>query len=654
MIKKIINKKTLFILLIMISILFSNLKVNSEDTNINVTNPPQQENITDRTVFALEDNITDSIINNDNSDVNPDNQDDNSSLSGNANSSLGENNNNNSIVTDVNNESVDNNSLSDYTNTSHVENNNSIVSELNNEPDNSSKNDSHSETEIYTPLGEDDSSDSSNLFDTNPNNTYDNSSNDSILESIQKINLYDGGKLQFKGIPEDYKDKIKKFESVKSLSEKEVIINSTQDLNQSIIVYTDIPEISKNQKSSLQIYWVTGNQNIDLEDIEFYDSNNDSLYDRISWTVPHLSEQVFEIRINYSVDKNDSNTILSLGLIGPSVNSIVENPINFRFNLSYYDLSKLTCSLGIDGYSDIRTINASVENLTLVWNNPLANGNHNWIFSCFDITNNTINSTLSGSFLVNESFGLVIPYITYFPGENVSLIINSKGNETRIELIYPNSSRISLPSIINQNNPQNYLISSDSLQIPGNYILNITTDYFEKPYSFTGNFSVSKIQLNSNKDHINENQTITLNEYANSPIEKISWYLLDFGDNYQDYSLNYENNILDKSLQHTYNHAGNYSLNLTLRIGSRSYTTSKIIFVNQSLDRIPPTISLYFPENGDIIKNDSINFSFSAFDNIRLSNCTFEIYNTTGDLGVLIYSKTNLNQNNSIQNISIS
>ena len=54
---------------------------------------------------------------------------------------------------------------------------------------------------------------------------------------------------------------------------------------------------------------VNENQKIPVK--EFLDSDENSLYDTISWEVPHLSEQVFEIIIK-AVESKSSNESESL------------------------------------------------------------------------------------------------------------------------------------------------------------------------------------------------------------------------------------------------------------------------------------------------------------------------------------------------------
>ncbi len=61
-----------------------------------------------------------------------------------------------------------------------------------------------------------------------------------------------------------------------------------------VLAYTNIPEIFKvGQESKIKIKW----QNENDQDVTFhaYDTNNNGKLDYVEWTVPHLSEQTFEI-----------------------------------------------------------------------------------------------------------------------------------------------------------------------------------------------------------------------------------------------------------------------------------------------------------------------------------------------------------------------
>lgn len=80
---------------------------------------------------------------------------------------------------------------------------------------------------------------------------------------------------------------------------KQVIVSDpSTDPNQpqltNVLAFTTIPEIFKvGQEDKIQVKW----QNNNNQDVEFkaYDLNNNGKLDYIEWTVPHLSEQIFNI-----------------------------------------------------------------------------------------------------------------------------------------------------------------------------------------------------------------------------------------------------------------------------------------------------------------------------------------------------------------------
>jgi len=51
------------------------------------------------------------------------------------------------------------------------------------------------------------------------------------------------------------------------------------------------------RNKSIKLYWVKNETRELFSDVEYYDTNDNGLIDRIQWVVPHLSNQTFEIEI---------------------------------------------------------------------------------------------------------------------------------------------------------------------------------------------------------------------------------------------------------------------------------------------------------------------------------------------------------------------
>jgi uncharacterized delta-60 repeat protein len=86
-----------------------------------------------------------------------------------------------------------------------------------------------------------------------------------------------------------------KTEELLSSTKKKIIISSD-------IHYTDIRTETQlpgeYPEEAIDLYWTTGNKKELVNDIEYIDADSDSLIDAIGWTVPHLSNQTYELEIN--------------------------------------------------------------------------------------------------------------------------------------------------------------------------------------------------------------------------------------------------------------------------------------------------------------------------------------------------------------------
>ena len=479
-----------------------------------------------------------------------------------------------------------------------------------------------------------------------------------VNQTKEKIKLicYKNSEKSFEGKVDKNIDchQIEKKE-IESGDKKRVIIKSDKHIEDSIIIYTDIPEIPKNKKSAVKIYW-KNNNNKEITQINFYDKNNNGLFDRISWVVPHLSEQIFEIIINFTTHTLSSE--IEINVTSPKQGEVVKNPIEFKIDINYTNLSNLNCHLFIDSkYPE--TINFSVENKSIIWPHDLKDGPHNWIVECIDI-NTSNKKAVNGTFIINESYCVQLNNKIYLLNdtEEIKINISSKNNaNVTIELTNPDNTIHKLVS--NEQISSPYIINRSLITKRGLYKVNISFNNLKKPYSIIKNFSVVELQLTLNNNEITTNEEINITLAICSPIEPISSATLYFGDGDEKTFNNIGSTDFTKTIAHSYEEPGDYTLNLTANIDERWFTIKKNgIHVNSSengRDDEDPEIELISPEDNAVIHTQEIFFSYRATDNVKVANCTFELYNNSGPFGSLEYSQTNTNiSNNEIITIRLS
>lgn len=444
---------------------------------------------------------------------------------------------------------------------------------------------------------------------------------------------------------------IQKIEIEKEEGIKEVIIKSEEHVETPLTVYSDIPETPKDQKSSVKIYWKNENKEIEIK--EFIDEDKNGLYDRISWIVPHLSEQIFEIIITPYSEEDPLLTKIILEPLSPKMNEILTNPIEFQFNISYLNLTNVICNLSIDNSLSSATTNILPKEKSLPWPDSLEDGNHSWELLCLDRTNQSEENSISGKFTINENFSLSLENKIYLLGEEIKLKMNSNQESLKtIKIINPDS----ISYTVNNIKENSYTIDPSIINKEGIYKINVSFDNLEEIYVLEKNFSVAKIELDVQETEIETGEDTTISVNINSPGEKITSVILDFLDgqsNIDSYQIN--TNSFTKSFIHSYSQTGDYLPRVLVGIGGKTYTiTNQNIEVTSGEDSENPEITLISPKNSEIITKDSVTFSYKAEDNENLSSCTYELYNESGSFGKLEYTKTTNNlENNKIVEIPL-
>ena len=482
-----------------------------------------------------------------------------------------------------------------------------------------------------------------NPKETNPSKDYLDENSELQTENITYTSLHVRGKKEI-DVGEYNGMKITKDELEKSEIEKEVILSSEEHFEGYLRVYTSLTQESETKY--IRVYWKNQENleitNLEEFEVEYYDEDENGLVDRISWIVPHLSEQIFRVMIDLE-SSNESQENLLLNVSGPIGNT--RNPILFSINVNYS--KDFNCSLQVGGEFG-EYFNSNID-----YELELPNGNYNWGVVCLDPLNASITNTSLGSFSVNENFySSLIEGKLYF----LDLIQNKIQNPEIIFVNSSNPSNLSLQIIKNSNEivyTKNYLNSASIpmnetiLNSAGNYSLKATFSEISPNYVVLINFSVASANLLLNATSIKEGDSVKITANVNSPSEKINSALLSYGDgssNTDYYALNslQFNNVFTKK----YTQKGNYAPKLSLIIGGESFEIQKnglsVTEVPNPKDNDEPDITLLNPDPKEVIYVNSVNFSYKASDNVQLKNCTFKLYENCQSLTTCTTSESDL------------
>jgi len=511
---------------------------------------------------------------------------------------------------------------------------------------------------------------SHNKQETNENTELKENSNISEADKNPEINLPEenkevrkikttlsrNDKIELEGeIPENFDiNNIQKKEYIIDASKTGVIVSSEEHLEAPLTIYADIAKIKRSQTSSVRVYWVNEEKSVEITG--FYDLDEDGFYERISWVVPHLSEQTFEITINLEEGNSSSTEIIIDSLIVPQSNAPLNSSlVEFKFNISY-NLSLLTCNLEI-----LSNINTSIKNIEMSTTSSqetinLEDGLYSWHLLCSDEINNK-SASKSGNFEIKEGYDIYSNKEIYLLGEspiiniksnndkNVSIII-TKPNGENITKYTPGESNLNLaPSEINQR---------------GEYTILGLFDNLEENIYKTKKFQVIQMEINITNPNMKTNEDTEIKIGIYSPSPNIQFYELKFGDNSQgsiDSSLlSNPQNIVTRTITHKYSQEGIYTLNLTaITLGGQIFSIQRNgINITTQGDKINPEVTQTYPKNNEEINSNKVTFKYTPTDNIKLANCTFELYIYDGNSGKLDYEEKKSNpQNNTEIQISL-
>jgi len=130
-------------------------------------------------------------------------------------------------------------------------------------------------------------------------------------ENFVKVNITEQNYVSYSAeyeTPAPYKEEniIQSFILGKAYRKNVVVKSDFSDHYKNVKAYTNIPEELSKEKYIIRLYRVSGFSKIDLTDnidynVRLIDSDNNGLIDRIEWTVPMLSEEIFEVKASINI-----------------------------------------------------------------------------------------------------------------------------------------------------------------------------------------------------------------------------------------------------------------------------------------------------------------------------------------------------------------
>ncbi len=353
---------------------------------------------------------------------------------------------------------------------------------------------------------------------------------------------------------------------------KEVKLSSEDHLDNEFTYYSEIIEIENLKEKDIKIYWEENETFIDVS--ESFDNNENGLIDRISWIVPHLSNQTFIIMINLNKIESTNATAILLDVLSAPFGNVNKTEVYFNFSVVYYNSSLVVCNFNLEKEgSIIKSENFSIDSI-YGWN--LENGNYSWETLCNDINNDSIRNSTIRNFTINFDYTPIIEFnvdkTTIALGEivnftvNVSALVNSSINYT---LFYGD---VGIYAFFNENKKNVF-------------------DIRQHQYGNQGTFNVIlKVYFEGSNIPIERTKSILVN--AQNETEKPKIYLLEPSDN---------ENINGDNLNLSYRAYDNTNL---------SNCTLSIFYYNNS--QIGTLV--YSNINITIKNNDTVNISLEDFD----------------------------------------
>ena len=333
---------------------------------------------------------------------------------------------------------------------------------------------------------------------------------ESIEEEKSEITFvyYKGNKKEMETKLEEGEEiEIKKEEVLEEKGDwkKNVKIYSEEHFEKPVTVYSDI---SETELENIRIYW---KEEESFVDFQTYDEDQNGLIERVSWIVPHLSEQNFEIIIDFNLAEVQGENEILID-VSEAPNSSVTDPLaSFDFSISYYDVNSVSCNFSL---KNIEGIVESMQNLgaDLEFDLYIENGAHIWNLDCFDVNNLSVSSSANGTFSKQVDYTPEIEFsvsgTTINEGEGVEFTINiSTIIDSDISyVLYTGDGPTSFGNILENNHVSNLFERFNYVyQNPGQYDVNLQVRIND-----VDSIESYQIDVNSLAQGDNENPSVTL------------------------------------------------------------------------------------------------------------------------------------------------
>jgi hypothetical protein len=195
---------------------------------------------------------------------------------------------------------------------------------------------------------------------------------------------------------------------------KEVKVYSAVHHDNPITIYSDIPE---DESGRIKLFWREEDRFLTYDSS---DTNRNGIVDRISWIIPHLSEQNFEISIipelsiasdNSSGSDNSTTnaTQTQILITQPTFTSNVTSPsVLLAFSVNETNGNIPLCNFSFFKAGIIQS-SAIFSSSTATYNLSVDNGFYSWNVACVDEVSNVSNSS-TGNFAVSL---ISVPQISF-------------------------------------------------------------------------------------------------------------------------------------------------------------------------------------------------------------------------------------------------
>jgi hypothetical protein len=367
-----------------------------------------------------------------------------------------------------------------------------------------------------------------------------------------------------------------------------------------------------------------------------------------------VQEFAFDVVLNFSlVDNENLSQIIISSTDSPDGSS---NPLKFAFDVGYNNTEDLECNFSVDSL----VVSQDLTNKSLKIS--LLNGAHQAVLNCEDSGDSSINAQKIVSFAIDEDFTTSLSKEVYLLDGEGNLIggtgtfraSSAKNSGINIKIHKPSSSNYD--EDLQDKTSHAITLNSNIIDKKGTYTINTTFYRLASPVSVEDTFYVAKASLSFDEEDVVVGEEVAITAEIDSP-KKIKSLIVDFGDG--DSNTDYfVSDFTAKTINfyHEYEEPGDYTVELKITIqdsGDVFIISKNGISVENTEDNQEPSVSMIYPANNAELYEDSLTLKYKAEDNIKIKNCTFELYNYSGGVGTLDYSKTHEDLDNN-QEVSIS